>query len=127
MCGIARLVVAWQMLITKACHSFAGRGKSPSVSTGICYSLSLSITPQGHDPPASKAEPKQQRSPAADSTPESCRPPQAMDAATKVRNAPTPSTVLSAFHSGICYSAAPQVLSVYLISLLLLFFAWPLQ
>lgn len=62
-----------------------GRGKSPSVSTGICYSLSLSITPQGHDPPASKAEPKQQRSPAADSTPESRRPPQ-------VHNAPTPIT-----------------------------------
>jgi hypothetical protein len=31
--------VAWQMLITKACHSFAGRGKSASVSTGVCYSL----------------------------------------------------------------------------------------
>jgi hypothetical protein len=118
------------MLITKACHSFAGRGKSPYVSTGVRDSLSLSITPKRRYPPVPTAEPKQQGSPAADSTPTSNRPPQAMDAATKVHNAPTPSTALSATHSGICCSAAHQVLCVCSISLLLLLtlaLLWTLQ
>ncbi|OQU82552.1 uncharacterized protein LOC8082595 [Sorghum bicolor] len=69
-----------------------GRGKSPYVSTGVRDSLSLSITPKRRYPPVPTAEPKQQGSPAADSTPTSNRPPQAMDAATKVHNAPTPIT-----------------------------------
>jgi hypothetical protein len=41
-------------------------------------------------------------------------------AATKVRNAPTPSTVLSASHSGICYSAARRLLNLTSLALLCL-------
>nr|CAB3488644.1 unnamed protein product [Digitaria exilis] len=66
-----------------------GRGHSPSVSTGVHDSLTLSMTTKGHSPSASRAEPKCHGSPTV--AMESCRP-QVMDATTKVHNAPTPIT-----------------------------------
>ncbi|RLM73118.1 uncharacterized protein C2845_PM15G25100 [Panicum miliaceum] len=68
-----------------------GRRHSPSVSTGPCDSLTLSMTAKGNDPSASRAETKGHEYPTAAITPESHRP-QAMDAATKVQNAPKPIT-----------------------------------
>jgi len=51
------------------------------------------MTAKGHDPSASRAETKRHESLTAAITPESHRP-QAMDEATKIQNAPKPSTVL---------------------------------
>ncbi|KAF8769233.1 hypothetical protein HU200_006739 [Digitaria exilis] len=76
-----------------------GRGHSPSVSTGVHDSLTLSMTTKGHSPSASRAEPKCHGSPTV--AMESCRP-QVMDATTKVHNAPTPSTMFSFTNTNAC-------------------------
>jgi len=61
-------------------------------STKRCDSLALSITPNGHDGPASSKTPKRHESAIVDTMPESSRS-QGEDVATKAYDAPKPSTV----------------------------------
>uniref|UniRef100_A0A0A9D2T5 Uncharacterized protein n=1 Tax=Arundo donax TaxID=35708 RepID=A0A0A9D2T5_ARUDO len=69
-----------------------GHGNSPSMGAAGRDSLALSITPKGHDGPASSKPPKCRESPRAGTLPASDRS-QGQDAATKVyNNAPTPIT-----------------------------------
>lgn len=78
-------------------------------------SLSLSIAPNVHDPPASSKEPKDDASPIAGMVSESQHS-QAPNAVTKGYNAPTPSTVLG----NSCHGTTLLVTSlVFLLTLML--------
>nr|AEV41085.1 putative RCD1 [Oryza minuta] len=70
-----------------------GHGNPKALATEARGSLSLSVAPKVHDPPASSKEPKDHASPIAGMVSESQHS-QAPSAVTKGYNAPTPSTVL---------------------------------
>jgi hypothetical protein len=92
-----------------------GHGNPKALATEARGSLSLSIAPNVHDPPASSKEPKDDASPIAGMVSESQHS-QAPNAVTKGYNAPTPSTVLG----NSCHGTTLLVTSlVFLLTLML--------